>query len=325
MNGLGDFDPSTFVYGKFTTYRPSTGAPFTLGGSPAISVYKDNSTTESTTGVTLTVDFDGLTGFNHFAINTSLDGAFYSAGSFFQVVITTGTVDSVSTVGSVVASFTIQKISSLRSTVSGRTLDVTSGGEAGIDWANVGSPSTSLSLPNTTISNTQVVASVTTGVSVGTGGITTASFAVGAIDAAAIGSDAIGAAEISAAAVTKIQTGLATPTNIVSGTLTTVTNLTNLPSIPANWLTAAGLAADAVTEIQAGLATSATQSSQGTQLTWLQNFLGGDKLIDNTVTPWAEVVRIAGTGTELIRKKLRDVTGANITSTTVVIGSAKDA
>jgi hypothetical protein len=35
----------------------------------------------------------------------------------------------------------------------------------------------------------------------------------------------------------------------------TVTTLTNLPTIPANWLTAAGLAADAVTEIQAGLAT----------------------------------------------------------------------
>ena len=37
----------------------------------------------------------------------------------------------------------------------------------------------------------------------------------------------------------------------------TVTNLTNLPAITANWLTAAGLAADAVTEIQAGLATAA--------------------------------------------------------------------
>lgn len=38
-------------------------------------------------------------------------------------------------------------------------------------------------------------------------------------------------------------------------TATVSTNLTNLPSIPANWLTGAGIAADAVTKVQAGLAT----------------------------------------------------------------------
>jgi len=104
---LGDFDAGTVVYGKFTTFRPSTGAPYTLGGTPAISVYKNNSTTQSTTGVTLTVDFDSITGLNHFTIDTSADGTFYSAGSFFDIVITTGTVDSVSVVGSVVGRFTL--------------------------------------------------------------------------------------------------------------------------------------------------------------------------------------------------------------------------
>lgn len=38
----------------------------------------------------------------------------------------------------------------------------------------------------------------------------------------------------------------ATPTNITAGTITTATNLTNLPTIPANWLTAAGIAATAL-------------------------------------------------------------------------------
>lgn len=38
----------------------------------------------------------------------------------------------------------------------------------------------------------------------------------------------------------------ATSTNITAGTITTATNLTNLPSIPANWLTAAGIAANAL-------------------------------------------------------------------------------
>lgn len=50
-------------------------------------------------------------------------------------------------------------------------------------------------------------------------------------------------------------TGFATPTNITAGTITTTTNLTNLPTIPADWLTAAGTAADFTTEIQTGLAT----------------------------------------------------------------------
>lgn len=151
MAHLGDFDASAVIYGKFTTYRPSTGATFTLGGTPALSVYKDNSTTQSTTGVTLTADFDSVTGLNHFAIDTSADGAFYSAGSFFDIVITTGTVDSVSVTGSVVGSFTIRKNSALKPTTAGRALDVSAGGEAGIDWANIGSPTTTVGLSGTTV------------------------------------------------------------------------------------------------------------------------------------------------------------------------------
>jgi len=45
---------------------------------------------------------------------------------------------------------------------------------------------------------------------------------------------------------------------VASGqTVATVTNLTNLPAITTNWLTAAGIAADAVTELQSGLALAA--------------------------------------------------------------------
>jgi len=135
MKHLGDFDTSTVVYGKFSTYRPSTGAAFTLAGTPALSVYKDNSTTQSTTGVTLTVDFDAVTGLHHFAIDTSADGTFYSAGSFFDIVITTGTVDSISVVGTVVASFTIRKNSALKPATAGRTLAIDSSGIADANTA----------------------------------------------------------------------------------------------------------------------------------------------------------------------------------------------
>ena len=92
MKHLGDFDAASVLYTKFTTYRPSTGAPFTLAGTPVVSIYKDGSLTQSTAGITLTVDFDGLTGLHHLAIDTSADGTFYSAGSHFEAVITTGTV-----------------------------------------------------------------------------------------------------------------------------------------------------------------------------------------------------------------------------------------
>lgn len=135
---LGDFDTSTVVYGKFTTFRPSTGAAYTLAGTPALSVYKDNSTTQSTTGVTLTADFDAVTGLNHFAIDTSADGTFYSSGSFFDIVITTGTVDSVSVVGAVVGSFTLRKNSSLKPATAGRTLVVDASGLADANTVKLG-------------------------------------------------------------------------------------------------------------------------------------------------------------------------------------------
>jgi hypothetical protein len=48
----------------------------------------------------------------------------------------------------------------LQPTVAGRTLDVSADGEAGIDLANVGSPTTTLNLSGTTISTSQQVASV---------------------------------------------------------------------------------------------------------------------------------------------------------------------
>ena len=125
---LGDFSASTVIDFKFTTFRPSTGAPFTLAGSPVISVYKDDSTTQSTAGVTLTVDFDSVTGLHHVRITTATDGTFYADGSEFECVITTGTVDSVSVVGSCVGRFTLRSQAALYPATAGRTLDINASG-----------------------------------------------------------------------------------------------------------------------------------------------------------------------------------------------------
>ena len=59
----------------------------------------------------------------------------------------------------------------LQPTVSGRTLDVSATGEAGVDWGNVGSPTTTVGLTGTTISTSQVAASVTGAVGSVTGNV----------------------------------------------------------------------------------------------------------------------------------------------------------
>lgn len=122
-------------------------------------------------------------------------------------------------------------------TVSGRSLDVSAGGEAGLDWANIGSPTTAQNLSGTNIDVDQVVASVTGNVggdvlgnvdgsvgSVATGGIAAASFAAGAIDAAAIAANAIGASEIANDAITaaKIATGAIDADAVASDAVTKI-------------------------------------------------------------------------------------------------------
>jgi hypothetical protein len=106
MQYLGDILEDATIRGSFNT-RTAAGTPITLGGTPALSVYKDAGTTESTAGVTLTVDFDSRTGHHLFTIDTSAD-AFYATGSDYRVVITTGTVDGTSVVGTEVGSFSIE-------------------------------------------------------------------------------------------------------------------------------------------------------------------------------------------------------------------------
>ncbi len=56
-------------------------------------------------------------------------------------------------------------------TTAGRTLDVSAAGEAGIDWANIGSPTTAVNLSGTNIDTDQVVASVTGAVGSVTGNV----------------------------------------------------------------------------------------------------------------------------------------------------------
>lgn len=142
---------------QFTT-RQISGAPSTLSSSPVISAYVGNSTTEITAGITLSVDFDSRTGFNNVRVVASGGNGFATATNV-SLVITTGTVNSVSVVGECIGAFSIENRSAVMPTTAARTLDVSATGEAGIDWANVGSPTTAVNLSATT---TNLVNTVTT-------------------------------------------------------------------------------------------------------------------------------------------------------------------
>jgi len=226
----GDIRLGETVDIKFTSRSFTTGAPTTLAGSPVISAYVGNGTTEITAGITLTVDFDGRTGLHNIRVVATSGNGFATATNV-DLVITTGTVGGVSVVGETVGSFSIEARSAVMPTTAARTLDVSAGGEAGVDWANVGSPTTSLALTGTTIAVTQKVDvdTIKTNPVVNGGTITFPTTAT-----------------------------LASTTNITAGTVTTATNVTTVNGLAANVITAAATAADFGAELATAIWTDTT-------------------------------------------------------------------
>lgn len=158
----------------------------------------------------------------------------------------------------------------LQPTTAGRTLDVSAGGEAGVDWANVGSPTTALALTGTTIATTQKV------------------------DIETIKTNPV----VNAGTVTfPTNATLASTTNITGGTITTVTttttatNVTTVNGLAANVITAASIAADAGTEIAAAVWDRDATLSQ-TQGTFGQAI--GDPVADTNTIYKAVVTDAAG-------------------------------
>jgi hypothetical protein len=95
---------------KFTTRAFATGIPTALV-SGAVAAYPDNSTTQLTAGLTLSASFDSVTGLNNIRVVGTV-GNGYAAGSTYYLVLTAGTVDSVSVVGEVVGEFTLDRSAS---------------------------------------------------------------------------------------------------------------------------------------------------------------------------------------------------------------------
>lgn len=220
----GDILAAQVLDFKFGT-NDATGASATLGGTPAVSVYKSNSTTESTTGVSLTADFDGRTGCNHVRVDTSADGTFYAAGNDFEVVITTGTVGGISVVGQVVATFSIENRTQKANVIKWNSTTVATPNVAGyplVDLAKAAGTAVTLDANNAlNVSAKYLAGTALTGRDIG---------------ASVLLSPGTGTGQIS------LSSGNVTFSNTSIATVTTVTN-----QVSADVEAIAGVSADAVT------------------------------------------------------------------------------
>lgn len=98
----GDFLPGATIHFLWST-NGANGASITRGTNGTVSVYKNNGTTQTTTGVTDTEDFDGLTGVHACTIATT--DSFYTPGNY-SVVLSGASIDS-QTVNAVIGHFSI--------------------------------------------------------------------------------------------------------------------------------------------------------------------------------------------------------------------------
>lgn len=130
-NYKGDFPEDAEVTFYFNTVD-TDGAPITIGGTAAVEVYKDGGTTQSSAGVTITEDFDGVVGFHKAAVDMSAD-AFYSITSDYAAVISVGTADSVSIVGGCVAEWSCENRTTTLSTLSANIVQISDDSAAAIN------------------------------------------------------------------------------------------------------------------------------------------------------------------------------------------------
>lgn len=190
---------------------------------------------------------------------------------------------------------TLGMLRTLNPTTAGRTLDVSTGGEAGVDWANVGSPTTTLALTGTTIAVTQKVdvETIKTNPVVNGGTITFPTTAT-----------------------------LASTTNITAGTITTATNVTTVNGLAAGVITATSIASDAITDakvasdVTIASVTGAVGSVTATVSADVVSVSGDSTAADNLEKEYD------GTGYGHILQRATIATLASQTSFTLTAGSA---
>ena len=105
MQYLGDYaEDYNDLNFKFNTHK-ADGTPSTFSGT--VCVHKSNEVSSSTAGVTLSINFNSTTGLNNVKLDLSSD-AFYEKQKDYQVLVSSGVVDSISVTGTELASFSIE-------------------------------------------------------------------------------------------------------------------------------------------------------------------------------------------------------------------------
>lgn len=101
----GDFPIEETIHVFFTTRAFATGIPGTLSAA-TVAVYEDITATPIETSIAVTESLNSIAGLNAVPI-VAIAASGYEVGKNYHVVIESGTVDSVSVVGEVVAYFSI--------------------------------------------------------------------------------------------------------------------------------------------------------------------------------------------------------------------------
>lgn len=221
----------------------------------------------------------------------------------------------------------------LQPTVAARTLDVSSGGEAGIDWANVGTPGSTVSLSSTTVATVSTATAVTTVNGLAANTITATSIANDAITAAKIATGAVDADALAVDAVAEIADGVwdeATSGHTTAGT--TGKALTDAGSAGDPWSTAlpgaygAGTAGNIVgnnlnATVSSRLPTANITLSGGAVTVGTNNDKTGYSLANGAITA-AVVATGAIDADALATDAVTEITDATKTAFGIVTGTA---
>jgi len=119
MSYVGDIETNQVLNFKVTTVNTS-GVPTAFTGAPILAAYKGNSTTETILGITITTDFDSITGYHNVLVDTTQNTAFYAALSDISISVLAGTISGASVRGYELGSFSIENRSAMISNATER-------------------------------------------------------------------------------------------------------------------------------------------------------------------------------------------------------------
>lgn len=150
MSYQGDYKAGATLRFFFNT-RDSTGAPASLGGSPAQIVCENPNASPNRTGagVSWTFNYNGNTGLNRVTVNTGADPGFYADGSQITVLLDDGVVAGISVAGAIVASFSLGLVSANATKIASDSTAATNlaQGAEGLVLSSVASGATTTIIP----------------------------------------------------------------------------------------------------------------------------------------------------------------------------------